>query len=205
MCSYLGHRSCSEIPSSTVLTGGYGRVLVALKLVGSRTCSRVNNPRNSFPEQPRVNTTGQPAVIRFNRIRVKDIVAFEAVHAEALIAQGTYGVSERLYQSVDDKNDLTVQIIGTEQAMQDWLQRPERAALRAERAPPPSFVEPRWSSAQLRGCRARQSAELRPQVARRRVRGLPSGRGVRRAAPTVRLLARPAPPPRRAAAAATRS
>lgn len=78
-----------------------------------------------------MNTTGQPAVIRFNRIRVKDIVAFEAVHAEALIAQGTHGVSERVYQSVDDKNDLTVQTIGTEQAMQDWLQSPERAALRS--------------------------------------------------------------------------
>ena len=60
---------------------------------------------------------------------------------------------------------------------------PERAALRADRAPPPSFAEPRWSSAQLRGYRARQSAELRPQVARRRVGGLPPGRGGRGAAP----------------------
>lgn len=76
-----------------------------------------------------MTSTKQPTVVRFSRIKVKDIRVFEAIHAEAQVAQEKYGISERVFQAVDNVNDLTIQIIGTDQAIQDWLQSAERAAL----------------------------------------------------------------------------
>ena len=62
-------------------------------------------------------------------MRVKDLTSFSVVHAEALEAQKSYGISERVFQSVANPNDITIQITGPEHAIQRWLESPERAAL----------------------------------------------------------------------------
>jgi hypothetical protein len=86
-------------------------------------------PPNLIQDLSRVTSTKQQKVVRFSRIRVKDIHVFEAIHAEAQVAQEKYGVTEHVFQSVDNENDLTIQIVGTDQAVEDWLQSAERAAL----------------------------------------------------------------------------
>ena len=68
-------------------------------------------------------------IVRFSRFKVKDISAFRAIHEKALKAQAAYGLEERVFQSVDDSCELTVQISGASSDVRRWLESAERSEL----------------------------------------------------------------------------
>ena len=76
-----------------------------------------------------MDDSSQPELIRFTRIRVKDVAAFLAIHEMALAAQGKLGLTEEVFQSSADPNELTIQIRGSAEAHRQWLESPERVEL----------------------------------------------------------------------------
>ncbi len=86
---------------------------------------------------------------RFSRIRVKDLNAFNALHAQASAAQSTYGIKEVIYQCLDDPADLTILMTGTRESINSWLKSPERAEL-ASRLDLQRAVES-WNAVELHG------------------------------------------------------
>ncbi len=66
---------------------------------------------------------------RFIRVQVTDLDGFLAVHKKTREAHRSLGISEALYQSSENPNDLTLILAGSEEDIQGWLNGADRIRL----------------------------------------------------------------------------
>ena len=81
-------------------------------------------------------------IVTFMRVTVEDFDEFRAVHRQAVEAQRSFGITESLYRSTNDPNEITVQMAGSAESVSAWLQSEERARLGKQlrlAAPPESW------------------------------------------------------------------
>ena len=76
--------------------------------------------------QPKVSNS---AVTLFIRFEVEDVREFLEVHQEAISEQRKYGVTEDLYQSIDDRSMMTIVLRGSESSVREWMEGSQRARL----------------------------------------------------------------------------
>ena len=72
------------------------------------------------------------AIHRFIRVEVADLEDFLSVHRKTREAHQELGLSEALYQSTDNPNELTLILAGSENDIQAWLNGADRIRLAAE-------------------------------------------------------------------------
>lgn len=77
------------------------------------------------------STNNDSTITLFARFDVGDVAEFRQVHREAVVEQRKYGVSEKLYQSLDNAAAMTVVLEGSNNSIDKWLASPERARLAA--------------------------------------------------------------------------
>ena len=69
---------------------------------------------------------------RFIRVEVADLDGFLAVRKKTSEAHQALGISEALYQSSDNPNDLTLILAGSEENIQSWPNSADRIRLASE-------------------------------------------------------------------------
>ena len=68
-------------------------------------------------------------IVMFSRLTVNSVDDFLELHREALSAQASFNLNERVFRDESDPNVLTVQIEGRVNDVQAWLQSERRAEL----------------------------------------------------------------------------
>ena len=69
---------------------------------------------------------------RFIRVEVADLEGFLAVHKKTMEVHQALGISEALYQSRENPNELTLILAGSEEDIQSWLNGADRIRLASE-------------------------------------------------------------------------
>lgn len=67
--------------------------------------------------------------ILFARYKVADLASFKGVHAKVGAAHAAYGLTEAVWQNIDDPRSLTIAIRGGRTEIEASLRSPERTRL----------------------------------------------------------------------------